>query len=477
MDLQHIPLNCLKVSTLNMRHGRKAPDISDILPSIRARGVQQALLVRPNGEGYEIVAGRRRFFALKALAKEGCEIGDIPCAIMAEHDDAAALEASLIENFARLDPDEVTRWETFTRLVKQGRSVSEIATTFGVTEIRVRRALALGTLLPDIRSAYRNDEINADTIRQLTMASAAQQQEWLALFKDTEQHAPRGWQLKQWLWGAEISTNAALFPLANYVGGIVSDLFSEARYFDDPEQFWASQNAAISQRRDVLLEAGWCEVILLDIGQRFLAWEHVKTSMEDGGRVYIEICENGEVAVHEGFITQKEHSRRLRHTSGDDNEAPVSALRPELTQAAENYLALHRHAAVRQTLLDQPYVALRLLIAHAVCGSGLWRVMPEPQQADKESTAKSLEASKAEKRFKEERQAILALLGLPTDQQSLVRPNGDDYRVVELFNILLNLSDAEALRILAFVLAETLEAGSAVVEALGTYFSLDMRDY
>ena len=74
MELAHIPLDQLKVSTLNMRHARKAPDVSDILPSIRARGVQQPLLVRKNGNGFEIVAGRRRFFALKALAKEGAEV-------------------------------------------------------------------------------------------------------------------------------------------------------------------------------------------------------------------------------------------------------------------------------------------------------------------------------------------------------------------------------------------------------------------
>ena len=104
MELAHIPLDQLKVSALNMRHGRKAPDISDILPSIRARGVQQPLLVRKNGKGYEIVAGRRRFFSLKQIAKESGKITPIPCAIMVAGDDAAALEASLIENIARYDP-------------------------------------------------------------------------------------------------------------------------------------------------------------------------------------------------------------------------------------------------------------------------------------------------------------------------------------------------------------------------------------
>jgi ParB family chromosome partitioning protein len=45
-ELTHIPLDQLSVSKLNMRHGRKKPDVSDILPSIREKGIRQTLLVR-----------------------------------------------------------------------------------------------------------------------------------------------------------------------------------------------------------------------------------------------------------------------------------------------------------------------------------------------------------------------------------------------------------------------------------------------
>jgi len=477
MDLTHIPLDQLKVSALNMRHARKAPDIADILPSIRARGVQQPLLVRPNGEGYEIVAGRRRFFALKALAKAGCALEAVPCAVMADGDDAAAVEASLIENLARLDPDEMSRWETFSRLVKEGRSVADIAQTFGVSDIMVRRALALGNLLPAIRKAYRDEDIDADSIRQLTLASDGQQKAWLTLFNDPEQRAPRGWQLKQWLWGGEITTEAALFPLEDYKGGIVSDLFGEASYFDDLEQFWTLQNAAIGARRDALLADGWPDVIVLDIGQRFLSWEHVTTPKDEGGRVYVEVRETGEVAVHEGFITCKEHQRRQRKTDGGENADSAAPERPELTKAAENYLALHRHAAVRHGLLARPDVALRLVVAHAIVGSNGWRVLPDPQLAEKEATAESLAASKAQTGFQSERTAILELLEMPADRTSLVRPNGDAYSLVSLIARLLKLSDDEVLRVLACVMAESLDCDGPVFEALGAHLAIDMADY
>src|SRR3990167_6952726 len=83
-DLIHLPLSQLSISKLNMRHGRKAPDVSDILPSIRDKGVRQTLLVRREAGGYGIVAGRRRFFALQQIAKEAGTDPLVPCAVMPE---------------------------------------------------------------------------------------------------------------------------------------------------------------------------------------------------------------------------------------------------------------------------------------------------------------------------------------------------------------------------------------------------------
>lgn len=475
MELAHIPFDQLKVSPLNMRHARKAPDISDILPSIRSKGVQQPLLVRKNGSGYEIVAGRRRYFSLKTIAKEGASVEPVPCAVMAEGDDAAALEASLIENVARLDPDDMARYETFARLVKEGRSVEGIANTFGVTEIMVKRALALGNLLPDIREAYRNEDIDDQTIRQLTLASEAQQAEWWTLFSDPEQRAPRGWQLKQWLFGGEIKAETALFPLENYTGEIVTDLFGEGGLFADAEQFWALQNAAIAEKREALIKAGWDDVIVLDAGDMFHTWDHLKTPKKEGGRVYVEVRTNGEVTFHEGFITRKEHDKRMRKlVAGDKADEAEHNARPELTAAAQNYVELHRHAAVRHALLGQPQLALRLTVAHMIGGSALWRTQAEPQKADKDATAESLTKSKGQVAFEAERTEILKLLGLAEHGHSVVRSNGDDYRVGTLLVILLKLSDDEVMRILTFVMAETLQAGTCVIEQLGNHLNVDM---
>ncbi|MGN6278342.1 MAG: ParB/RepB/Spo0J family partition protein [Sphingomonas sp.] len=209
MNLDFIPLDKLSVSPTNMRHGKKPPDVSDILPSVRKRGVLVPVLVRPDGarDRFEIVAGRRRFTAASVVADERREAGEdatpLPCAILDESDDADAVEASLIENVARRDPDEVTQWATFTRLVKEGRSVDDIAATFGLPELAVKRILALGNLLPRIRSLYAGGDIDAATVRHLTLASKRQQQAWLALADDADAYCPTGHQHKGWLFGGQ----------------------------------------------------------------------------------------------------------------------------------------------------------------------------------------------------------------------------------------------------------------------------------
>lgn len=478
MQLAHIDFERLCISPLNMRHGKKAPDVSDILPSIRARGVLVPLLVRPNGtpDTYEVVAGRRRYFSAKAVKEEGGDVPPLPCAIMEEGDDAAALEASLIENIARLDPDEMSQYETFAQLVRKGRTVPDIAATFGITERQVTQRLALGNLLPRIREAYRAERVDAETVRHLTLASKSQQKEWLALYEGEDSHAPMGSDLKHWLFGGQsVSTKVALFPLEDYPGEIVSDLFGEERYFADASLFWQKQNEAVTARKAAFAEAGWSEVVVLETGAYFHAWEYEKTAKKKGGKVYLEVTQRGEVVIHEGYLSRKEAARAKRANEPKKGGQQATADHPEVSSVLQNYLDLHRHAAVRSRLLDEPGAALRLMVAHAIGGSGRWQVRADPQTAKNDSIARSVDQSVAETAFRARRAEIAALLGLSDDRERIVQGNGDAFQTVAIFARLLTLSDDEVLRALALVMAETLEAGSAVVEAVGVHLRLDLR--
>ena len=277
MEFQHIELSRLSVSSANMRGITKKPDLTNILPSVRARGILVPLIVRPVAEDgdYEVVAGKRRYYCALTVAEEQDGFDPLPCAVMKAGDDAAALEASLIENIARLDPDEVNRCESFTRLVREGRSIENIGLTFGLTGLQVKRTLAIGNLLPRIRTMYRADKIDAVTMRHLTLATKAQQREWLALVDCPEKHAPTGSQLKAWLFGGSaIAAKVAMFDVRSYDGAIISDLFGEDSYFADADSFWTAQMAEVEKQADFYREAGWSDVVVMERGAYFNGWEH-----------------------------------------------------------------------------------------------------------------------------------------------------------------------------------------------------------
>ena len=475
MELKHIELSRLSVSAANMRGITKKPDLTNILPSVRARGILVPLIVRPGAEDgdYEVVAGKRRYYCALAVAEEQDGIDPLPCAVMKAGDDAAALEASLIENIARLDPDEVNRCESFTRLVREGRSIEDIGLTFGLTGLQVKRTLAIGNLLPRIRGFYRAEKIDAVTMRHLTLATKTQQREWLALVDCPEKHAPTGSQLKSWLFGGSaIAAKVAMFDVESYAGEIVSDLFGEDSYFADSDAFWTAQMAEVEKQADFYRDSGWAGVVVMERGSYFNGWEHERCPKKKGGKVFVTVSHRGEVAFHEGYITSKEARQRAKGATGADTAKPV---RPEVSAALGNYIDLHRHAAVRASLLSEPGVALRMMVAHAIVGSHLWRVDVEKQRAASEVIADSVAVSESEIAFDKARRAVLDLLGFDVDTPHVVGGYDGDHGVAGLLVRLANLSDNAVMGILPVVMGETLAVGSAEVEMLGQIAGTDMK--
>jgi len=477
MKLDFIDLGKLSVSKANMRYAKKAPDVSDMLPTVRKRGIIVPLLVRPNcgPDAFEIVAGARRFTAARIVAEEGGSAEPLPCAILEDGDDADAIEASMIENMARLDADEVTQWENFVRLVKEGRTPADISATFGLPELMVKRVLALGNLLPRIRDLYAREKIDAATVRHLTLASKSQQKAWLALYDDPDNYTPTGHQLKAWLFGGQsIKASHALFDIEASGVTTVADLFGEDRYFADADAFWTAQNAAIEAKRADYLDAGWSDAVIVPPSDHFQSWEYERAAKRKGGRVYIDVRSSGEVTVHEGYVTRKEARRIERGEAPGTGQKPA---RPEVTSTMQTYIDLHRHAAVRAALTGHPKVALRLLVAHVVTGSHLFRVTPEPQTTRNDEVRESVETCKGETAFDEKRRAVLDLLGFSAEEPTVTGGNGDDFGLAGVFLRLLDLPDRAVMDVIAIVIGEALAAGSAAVEAAGLHIGVDMADW
>ena len=473
-NLQHIPLADLKVSKLNVRkHGAK--DIDSLAASIAAIGVIQPLLVRKNCEGFDVVAGQRRYLAARRLvAAEHPHADPLPCMVLGEDDDATAIEASLIENIERLPMDEMDQFEAFAQLRAKGLDEAAIASHFGVSGQIVKRRLALAKLDPDIRRLYRAGEIDAETLRLLTLATRERQKAWLALASDPKQDPPPRWQLKAWLLGgAEIATSAALFDEAQYDGAIVADLFGEQRYFADPDAFWRLQNAAIADTRDKLLASGWAHVHVLEPGTHLDAWDYDSATKADGGAVYIEVEDDGHVTIRKGLRPKRKRARKDERGASAPDAQNAAAERPEMTQALASYVDLVRHSAVRLALARTPKVALRLLLAHLIGGGKWWKVGCEPQSPHSESIGGAIAALPTHAAFIALRDEVAGLLGFD-DAGALVDHDGSGERTVLVFAKLLEMADKDVNRLLAVVMAETLAAGTALIDTLGQQLAVDV---
>ncbi len=467
-DVKFLPIKDLHVSKLNMRHGKAAPDIDDIYPSIMESGVHQSLLVRKEGKGYGVIAGRRRLFALQKKAKDTGQPQTAPCLIMESGNTKAAREASLLENVARVPATQLERFAAYKALAETGKDAAAIAETFGIKELDVRRVLALANLKPELLTLYEEEKIQGHTLQALTLATEDQQATWLEIFHG-DYYAPQGEQLKAWLTGgARIKTDVALFDLSDFDGTIITDLFGDTAYFQDPDLFWTHQNKAIATAVSEWTEEGWNEIVLMERGEHFMSWEHGKRTMEQGGKIFLAIGHDGSVTPHIGYLSNADIKKidAILKTGGEA-DAPAKTDKPEMSGPLSDYVALHRHAAIRASLLDHPSVALRLTVAHMLVGSDLWSVAPQQTTSRKDSTSESVAASAGAKRFDDERAWVFDLLGLepPTEYYSPSKKLAVG-EVTRVFSALLELDEATVMRVMTFAMCESLSAGSTVIEAV-----------
>jgi ParB/RepB/Spo0J family partition protein len=149
------------------------PKLAELAASIRLRGVLQPILVRPNANGFVILAGERRWRASK-LAQQPT----IPARIL-QVDDADAEEIALIENLQRQEMPPLQEADSYQRLVRGGRSVDEIAARLGKSKRYVYSLLTLTRLVPKVREQLARDVLPLDYALKLATIPEQRQEEAL----------------------------------------------------------------------------------------------------------------------------------------------------------------------------------------------------------------------------------------------------------------------------------------------------------
>lgn len=129
----------------NARHVKVAPEAdAGLTASIRAQGVLQAVLLRPDGDGYILVAGHRR---LRCALAAGLD--EIPAEVR-EMTDRQAQAAQAAENMQRVAMHPIDQWRAVRDLIAAGYTVPNAAAALGLDERQTRRMERLGMLDPKL---------------------------------------------------------------------------------------------------------------------------------------------------------------------------------------------------------------------------------------------------------------------------------------------------------------------------------------
>ena len=156
--IEQIEIKMIRHSSFAVRDKfqRYSEDDESLVTSIREHGLIQPILIRPLSNGFEIVAGHRRYQACKSLRWRF-----IPCKIR-EMTDKQAFEIQLSENIQRKSMDPIEEAEAFRRYVMDfgWGGVSDLAKKIGKSEEYVSHRIQLLKLPEEIKKKIASHILN-----------------------------------------------------------------------------------------------------------------------------------------------------------------------------------------------------------------------------------------------------------------------------------------------------------------------------
>ncbi|MCI0487895.1 MAG: ParB/RepB/Spo0J family partition protein [Blastocatellia bacterium] len=149
--------------------------IEELAQSIKMNGILQPIVVRRNGDRFQIVAGERRW-----RAAQKAELQKIPC-IIKDIPEANVLELSLIENIQREELNPIEEANAYRRLIDQLKlSQEEIAQRVGKDRSSITNSLRLLKLPPELQSLVEDAKLSMGHARALLSLESVDKQLSLA---------------------------------------------------------------------------------------------------------------------------------------------------------------------------------------------------------------------------------------------------------------------------------------------------------
>ncbi|MGI9305404.1 MAG: ParB/RepB/Spo0J family partition protein [Gammaproteobacteria bacterium] len=171
-ELRLLPIESLRRGQYQPRNHIDPAALEELAESIRAQGVVQPVVARPVADGFELIAGERRWRAAQLIG-----MAEIPT-IVKEIPDQAAAAMSLIENIQREDLNPLEEANAFQRLIEEFELThQEVADTVGRSRTAVTNILRLQELQEDVKALVNAGELEMGHARALLGLQYSRQSE------------------------------------------------------------------------------------------------------------------------------------------------------------------------------------------------------------------------------------------------------------------------------------------------------------
>lgn len=384
MTMQQIELSNIQISQANPRKLFDDQKIDELAASIEQDGLIQNLVVHP-AEGKDgkffVIAGERRLRALRKLADEGKIEQDftVPVELRDNLSKEEVLRLATVENVLREDLTPLEEAAAFAKLVKMGDSLEEIAAQTGLTKRTIKQRVALNGLCKEAKDAVADKEITLAQAEALTLGTTKMQKEAL-------EHIGRydsADDIRETLIGGKPTVAMAQFPLEQYKGRILRDLFAddETSYFDDEDQFFELQQKAVQDLADHYYRQTLAKWVDVTENYRLNDWQYEEAEDGQPYGVLINISPRGEVEIKEGLVKPEKIDE---DTKEETAPAPQKKARPPYSKPIYQYIGWHKSLAVQEVLLSNPRKVKELSVLNALYNlephKGLDKISELPDQ-------------------------------------------------------------------------------------------------
>jgi ParB family transcriptional regulator, chromosome partitioning protein len=169
--VERVALQRIKPCAMQPRKAFPEESLQELADSIKAQGIVQPLIVRASGDGYELIAGERRWRAAQRIG-----LTEVPV-LVREADDRELLELALIENLQRENLNPLEEALGYAQLIDQFKlKQEEVGVKVGKSRAAVANALRLLKLPPAVQEYIRSGRLSVGHAKVLMGLGGAEEQ-------------------------------------------------------------------------------------------------------------------------------------------------------------------------------------------------------------------------------------------------------------------------------------------------------------